>query len=540
MKADLTSLRRQPAAPGLATREFVDSELRPVALETDATGRIPNHIVEQMRQLGYFGLTVPEEYGGVGLSLVEYLEVVRELTRTNTAFQELTEENNGIGSAALLIAGTEQQKKQWLPLLASGSVLGSFAITEPGAGSDVAGIQTTARRVPGGYRLTGTKHFITHGGEAGLITVVARLASSEPPQQFGLFLVTPDMDGFQVARLQPMMGYRASGQAELVFDEVFVPDDAVLGNPGDGFRITMKTLDRGRLTVTADCLGAAEELLDRTIAYAKDRITFGHPLAARGQIRAMIANSWIDLYCIESALFEFAERSDAGEDIRDATARLKLFASETAFKVADRAMQIHGGLGYTTEAEIERYLRDLRVMRIAEGASEVMRATVARGIHRALDGASPESAISLTAGEDSGEEAIHQIGRLLRASASSLREQAKCDLAHQPPLAEVRDARMADQSADWTMINAANRRLAAQVERHGESDPTTVVALGLYVAARRLASDAVEGARVAAVASGSTGSDRDEIDLQVLDRELGTTDQVLDRVADGLLGSAER
>ena len=529
----MISLRRQPAAPGLAARDFVDSVLRPVALQTDTNGQIPDDVVTSMQRLGYFGLTIPEQFGGAGLGLVDYLEVVRELSRTNAAFQELTEENNGIGSAALLIAGSEQQKQRWLPGLASGATLGSFAVSEPNAGSDVAAIQTTARRVPGGYRLNGTKHFITHGAAAGLVTVVARLAPSESSKEFGLFLVTPEMEGFKVGRLQPMMGYRASGQAELVFDEVFVPDDAVLGNPGDGFRVTMKTLDRGRLTVSADCLGAAEELLDRTIAYARARKTFGYPLASRGEIRAMIAMSAIDLFCLESALFEFAGRSDAGEDIRSATARLKLVASEAASRVADWAMQIHGGLGYTTEAEIERYVRDLRVLRIAEGASEVMRIAIARGFHRDLDQPSRLSApASLSAESDVA------TARLLQITDTMLVAQASAD-PDTRSLSEVRDARLGDLAARWTMIEAATRRLDAMVRSQGASSAASVAGIGVYAAARRLAGDAVEGALLATMTSSSAEPYREVLDeLGTFDMKMGTTDRLIEQVAGSILGTA--
>jgi hypothetical protein len=290
----------------------------------------------------------------------------------------------------------------------------------------------------------------------------------------------------------------------------------------------MKTLDRGRLTVSADCLGAAEELLDRTIAYAKERSTFGLPLAARGEIRSRLAESWIDLFCIESALYEFAEQADSGEDIRDATARLKLFASETAFRVADQAMQIHGGFGYTVEGEIERFLRDLRVLRIAEGASEVMRATIAKGIHRALSGPAPDSAISLTSEKSQSMDATTL---LLVASAGNLRLQAECDLSDHRTLAEIRDARMGDQAARWTMIDSGVRRSA------GESNPALTAKLGLYVAARRLATDTWEDARLAASTAGTPAPEPMDIDLESLERDLGTTDQILDRVADELLGN---
>lgn len=375
----LLSARRPPGDAASAAREFAKGILDPAAARTEEERRIPESIVTAMRERGYFGLTIPEQYGGVGLSLPEYLEVVREITRSNLAFQELIEENNGIGSAALLLAGTDDQKRRWLPRLAGGEILGAFALTEPDAGSDAAAIRTTASPVAGGFVLNGRKHFITHGADAGLITVVARSPTvRDHPPEFSLFLVTPHTPGFSVARIQPMMGYRASRHAELVFDDAFVPLHDVLGEPGTGFRIAMQTLDTGRLTVAADCLGVGEMLLDRTLLYAQERRTFGLPIAQRGQVREMLARSAIDLFLIDRELFTVAERVENGEDMRHSTARLKLFASEAVNRIADRAMQIHGGFGYTVEAGIERAFRDIRVMRIAEGASEVLRATIAR------------------------------------------------------------------------------------------------------------------------------------------------------------------
>jgi acyl-CoA dehydrogenase len=369
-----------------AARTLVSNELAPIARAVDESGEIPPWVRDRLAELGYFGLRIPEEFGGVGLTLSQYLGVVRELARTNLAFQELTEENNGIGSAALLLAGTEHQKRHWLPRLASGEVIGAFALTEPGAGADAAAIATTARPCPGGYLLNGTKHFITHGADAQLLTVVARVAGTGGDDSgVTLFLVTPETPGFSVGRVQPMMGYRASRQAELVFDDAFVPDDGVLGAPGAGFAVAMQTLDTGRLTVAADCLGAAEEVLGRAISYACVRRTFGRRLIEHGQVRELLARSSIELRAVAAAIEELARRIDDGEQVRSGAAALKLFASEVAGRVADRAMQVHGGLGYTVEAEIERVYRDVRVLRIAEGPSEVLRNTIARADIAAVD-----------------------------------------------------------------------------------------------------------------------------------------------------------
>lgn len=377
--AAVLQLRQPPDEFAHAARRLVQEVLDPVARTVEAQAEIPEPVRRQLADLGYFGLRIPTEFGGVGLTLSQYLGVVRELARTNLAYQELTEENNGIGSAAVVIAGTDEQRARWLPRLASGEALGAFALTEPGAGSDAAAITTTAVPTTGGYLLRGTKHFITHGGEADLITVVARIAESRAGSDgVTLFLVTPDASGFSVGRTQRMAGYHASRQAELHFDDVFVPDADVLGTPGAGFTIAMQTLDAGRLTVAADCLGAGEELLDRTVEYARTRHTFGCALIEHGQVREMLARSAVELLAVERFVLRLATRVEEGVAHRSETAALKLLASETVGQVADRAMQIHGGVGYTVEAEIERFWRDVRVLRIAEGPSEVLRNAIAR------------------------------------------------------------------------------------------------------------------------------------------------------------------
>ena len=321
----VVALRQPPDPYAVEARRFVGEVLAPVAGAAESASAVPEHVHERLASLGYFGLRIPERYGGVGLTLTEYLGVVRELARTNLAFQELTEENNGIGSASLLLVGTEEQKARWLPRLASGEAIGAFALTEPGAGADAAGLTTTATPTAGGYLLNGTKHFITHGAEADLVTVVARIAGHRTGTAgITLFLVTPTTPGFVVARTQPMMGYRASRQAELLFDDAFVADDDVLGSPGQGFKIAMQTLDTGRLTVVADCLGAGEELLDRTLSTPRERCTFGRPLIAHGQVREMLGRSAAELLVVESrdARAGGQRRSRRAAQIRDRGAQV--------------------------------------------------------------------------------------------------------------------------------------------------------------------------------------------------------------------------
>jgi acyl-CoA dehydrogenase len=373
------ALRRPPDDLAGVTRRLVQEVLTPAAVAVDEAGTVPDDLRRRLADLGYFGLRIPERYGGSGLDLVPYLGVVRELARTNLAFQELTEENNGIGSAALVIAGSEEQRARWLGPMACGEAVGAFALTEPGAGADAAGITTRATPSGDGFLLNGTKHFITHGALADVVTVVARVGdAADRSAGVTLFLVTPDNPGFAVGRVQAMMGYRASHQAELRFDDAYVDRRDVVGQVGEGFTIAMQTLDTGRLTVAADCLGAGEELLDRTLAYAGERRTFGKRLVEHGQVREMLARSAMELLAVERALFALAARVDAGEPLRSGSAAVKLLASEVVGRVADRAMQVHGGLGYTVEAEIERFYRDVRVLRIAEGPSEVLRNSIAR------------------------------------------------------------------------------------------------------------------------------------------------------------------
>jgi acyl-CoA dehydrogenase len=363
------------------TRRLVDRELRPRTLEIERERRIPDELVAQLRQLGYFGLTIPEAYGGQGLSTLAHLVVQEELGRAHAAFNMLLSGNNGIGVMGIVLEGTEAQKRRWLPRLATGEWIAAFALTEPGAGSDAQAIETRAVRDGDGWILDGTKHYISRGDVAHLVTVFA-LTDRETRGRGGIttFVVEKGTPGFRVARIQESMGSDVIKQAELVFEACRVPDENVVGEVGAGFATAMRILDLGRLSLAARCLGTMEELLAVSIAHAQNRVQFGRPIAEQQAIQHMLADTATDIALTRPALYAAAERRDAGERVTHEAAMLKLFASEALGRAADRAVQIHGGMGFMRDCVVEGMYREARMMRIVEGTSEIQRNLIARGL----------------------------------------------------------------------------------------------------------------------------------------------------------------
>jgi acyl-CoA dehydrogenase len=337
------------------TRDLVKKELEPVANDVEDNSKIPEHLVEKMKQLGYFGLTIPPEYGGTGLGLLGYSLVIEELAKTHIAFFLLISTNNSIGGKPIVNFGTEEQKKKYLPRLATGELRTAFALSEPEAGSDAANLKTTAVKDGDDFVLNGTKHFITGGPYADVFTVVA-LTDKKLRARGGIscFIVEKGTPGFSVGSIHRPMGLAGSQQSELIFKNCRVPAANLLGKEGDGFRIAMHALDHGRVVAGADALGAAEKLLELSTEFAKQRVTFGKPIAERQAIQ------WIGI----------------GRE----AAMVKLYATEMANRVADKALQIHGGIGYMKEYPVERMYRDLRVTRIWEGTSEIQRLVIAKDL----------------------------------------------------------------------------------------------------------------------------------------------------------------
>ncbi len=363
-------------------RRFVRERLVPAENAVADHDEIPADIVDAMREIGLFGLTIPEEYGGFGLTMEEEVEVTFELTRASPAFRSIVGTNNGIGSQGIVIDGTDEQKRRWLPRLASGELIGSFALTEPGAGSDAASLTTTARRDGDDYVVDGTKRYITNAPEAGVFTLMAR---TDPAQKgaggVSAFVVEAGTPGITVAKPDRKMGQRGAHTADVIFEGVRVPAANLIGGrEGLGFKTAMKVLDKGRLTIAAACVGSATRMLDDTVRYATERKQFGEPIAGFQLVQALLADSQSELYAARAMVVDAARRRDAGEDVGLHASCCKLFASEMCGRVADRCVQAHGGAGYVSDYAIERFFRDVRLFRIYEGTSQIQQLIIGRGL----------------------------------------------------------------------------------------------------------------------------------------------------------------
>ena len=358
-------------------RRFVAERLRPLEAQVAENDEIPNDLIQEMKELGLFGLSIPEEYGGLGLSMSEEVRVVFELGKTSPAFRSAFGTNVGIGSQGLVMAGNEAQKTRFLPGIASGEIITSFALTEPEAGSDGAGVRTRAVKDGNQWKLSGGTRYITHADKAHLFTVMARTGG---PGAGGVsaFLVPADSPGLSVGAHEKKMGQQGAHICDVNFDDVAVPPENMLGAEGEGFKVAMRVLDRGRLHISAMCVGVAERLVADAVAYATERKQFGQAIAEFQLVQAMIADSKTELLAAKALVLETAAKRDAGENVVLECAAAKLFASEMVGRVADRAVQIFGGAGYVADYGIERLYRDVRIFRIYEGTSQVQQLIVAR------------------------------------------------------------------------------------------------------------------------------------------------------------------
>lgn len=363
---------------------FVRDRLIPAEAQVDEDNAIPTDIISEMRDLGLFGLSIPEEYGGLGLTMSEEVELTFRLGRASPAFRSLIGTNNGIGSQGILLDGTDQQKQKWLPRLASGEIIGSFALTEPDSGSDAASISLSAQPDGSDFILNGTKRYITNAPIAGLFTVMARSDSTlQGAKGITAFLVEADTPGLSVGPPDRKMGQRGAKTADVIFQDCRVPASAIIGGiAGRGFATAMKVLDRGRLHISAVCVGAAERLLNDALTFAMTRRQFGAPIAEFQLIQAMLADSRTELYAAKSMVTDAARRRDAGEAVSLEASCCKLFCSEMVGRIADRAVQIHGGAGYMSDYPVERFYRDVRLFRLYEGTSQIQQLVIARNMIR--------------------------------------------------------------------------------------------------------------------------------------------------------------
>jgi acyl-CoA dehydrogenase len=370
---------------------FVTERLRPLEHRVADEDRVPDEVVAEMRELGLFGLSIPEEYGGLGLTMAEEAQVAFRLGRTSPAFRSILGTNNGIGSQGLVIDGTAEQKARYLPRLASGEIIGSFALTEPEAGSDAGSLKTMARRDGNdAFVINGAKRFITNAPEAGLFTLFARTdPTSKDARGVSAFVVEADTPGISIGATDRKMGQKGAHTADVTFEDVRVPADAIIGGPareGQGFKTAMKVLDRGRLHISAVCVGVAERLIEDSLRYAMERKQFGQAIAEFQLVQAMLADSKAEAYAARCMVEETARRKDEGRNVSTEAACAKMFASEMVGRVADRAVQIHGGAGYVADYGIERFYRDVRLFRIYEGTTQIQQLVIARNMIREAKG----------------------------------------------------------------------------------------------------------------------------------------------------------
>lgn len=359
-------------------RRFVAERLRPLEADVEAADAIPDTVIAEMKEMGLFGLSIAEEYGGLGLNMVEECRVAIEMGRTTPAFRSSFGTNVGIGSQGLVMAGTAEQKADWLPRIASGEIVTSFALTEPDVGSDSGSVKTRAVRDGDVYRLSGTKRYITNADKAQLFTVMARTGEEKGARGVSAFLVPRDLPGITIGEPEKKMGQKGAKVADVHFDDVPVPAANRLGAEGEGFKIAMRVLDRGRLHISAVCVGVAERLIADSVAYAGSLSQFGQPIANHQLIQGMIADMKTEALVARAMVLETAATKDRGEDVVLESAAAKYFASEMVGRVADKAVQIYGGAGYIADYGIERLYRDVRLFRIYEGTSQIQQVIIAR------------------------------------------------------------------------------------------------------------------------------------------------------------------
>lgn len=372
-------------------RDFVREKVVPLEAEIDATDHVPDSIRSAAKGMGLYGFAIPEEYGGLGLSMAEEAQLVFELGYTTPSLRSMFGTNNGIAGHVLLEGGTEQQKMQWLPELASGRVVASFALTEPDAGSNPAGLKTLAKEDENGWRIDGAKRFITNAPTADVFMVFARTDPAERGSRgITAFLVPRDAPGLSVAPKDHKMGQFGAHTADVHFDGVVVGPESVIGGAagvGRGYSIAMRCLSHGRIHIAALCVGMADRLVDESVGYTRTREQGGKAIAAFQLVQGLVADSVTDLYAGRALVLDVARRFDDGSDLRVGPATAKYFASEMVGRVADRAVQIHGGTGYMRETTVERFYRDARLFRIYEGTSQIQQVIIAREvIGAAVDG----------------------------------------------------------------------------------------------------------------------------------------------------------
>lgn len=367
---------------------FVRERLMPAEKEVEECDTVPPAIIDEMKAMGMFGISIPQEYGGLGLSLSHEVQLIHEMGRTSLAFRSVFGTNVGIGSQGIAMDGTKEQKAEWLPRLASGEAVASFALTEPGAGSDAGSVKTRAERSGSGFIVNGTKRYITNAPMATVFTLMARTdASRAGADGVTAFVVPADSPGISLGKIDKKMGQRGTRTCDVIFDNVKVSEQNIIGGPARenlGFKTAMKVLDKGRIHIAALALGSARRLIEEATAYALDRVQFGRPIAEFQLIQAMLANSYTDYHAGRCMLLEATAEHDRHGAAPMHASCVKYFCSEAVGRIADRAVQILGGAGYMSEYAVERIYRDVRLLRIYEGTSEIQQLIIAKNLLKAF------------------------------------------------------------------------------------------------------------------------------------------------------------
>lgn len=365
-------------------RRYVNERLIPNEDRVEDEDAVPPEIIAEMRELGLFGLSVPELYGGLGLSMAEEAQVIFEMGRTALAYRSVFGTTVGIGSQGIVMDGTPAQKAEWLPRLASGEVMASFALTEPNAGSDAASLTTSAVLEGDHYRVNGTKRYITNAPRAGVFTLMARTdPATKGAAGITAFILPAETPGISFGKLDKKMGQKGTMTCDVIFDDVLIPAANVIGGePGRGFKTAMKVLDRGRIHLSALASGMSDRLVEESVRYTVERKQFGQAIGQFQLVQGMLADSRTDAYASWAMTRDVAARFDAGEKVSADVAATKYFTSEAVGRVADRAVQVHGGAGYMAEYKVERFYRDVRLLRIYEGTSQVQQTIIAKALLR--------------------------------------------------------------------------------------------------------------------------------------------------------------
>lgn len=373
---DLSLTDEQRAFQAVA-REFLDREVVPHRTEWDRRESVDTAIVPELGKLGFFGLTFPEEYGGLGGDYVTYCLAMEELGRADSSIRGIVSVSAGLFGKSVLAAGTEEQKQAWLPRICSGEALGCFGLTEPDTGSDAGNLTTRARRDGSDYLISGQKIFITNGTWADVCIVFAR-TGGPGPKGVSAFLVPTDSAGFERREIKGKLGLRGQATAELFLTDVRVPESARLGAEGEGFRIAMQTLDKGRVSVAAGCTGIVQGCLEEVVRYTTERRQFGRPIASFQLVQEIIAQISVDADAARLLTWRAADLVDRGESFGTAASKAKYYASEAAVRAANSGLQAFGGYGYIDEYPMQKYLRDARVMTLYEGTSQVQKLLIGR------------------------------------------------------------------------------------------------------------------------------------------------------------------